>query len=107
MRRCRQPRRIAWRRISQAALPLLPSIARTLAPGGRRAGAEYVARNPTRADRHPGSFSINLRSGLWSDFATGESGGDVVSFVAYCTGVSQAAAARELARLTGVDLYEP
>ena len=45
-------------------------------------GHEYVARNPTRADRRPGSFKINLRTGRWADFATGDKGGDPVSLAA-------------------------
>ena len=45
-------------------------------------GHEWVAKNPTRADRHAGSFSVNLRSGKWADFATGDKGGDVVALAA-------------------------
>ena len=43
----------------------------------------YVALNPTRNDRRPGSFKINIRTGRWCDFATGDRGGDPVSLVAY------------------------
>jgi hypothetical protein len=39
---------------------------------GRRVGDAFEALNPTRRDRKPGSFRINLRSGKWADFATGE-----------------------------------
>jgi hypothetical protein len=68
-------------------------------PGGKISGGEYVVRNPTRADRRPGSFKINLRSGRWSDFATGDCGGDPISLVAYTEGMSQGEAARMLARM--------
>ena len=43
--------------------------------------------NPTRADRRPGSFSVNTRTGRWADFATGDRGGDVVSLAAYLHGL--------------------
>ena len=54
--------------------------------------------NPTRNDRHPGSFKVNLRSGVWSDFATGDAGGDPISLFAYLNGLSQLEAARSLAQ---------
>jgi hypothetical protein len=41
---------------------------------------------------------VNLKSGRWSDFATGDKGGDVVSLLAYLAGTSQGQAARALAR---------
>ncbi|KIC48914.1 hypothetical protein RA29_14750 [Tateyamaria sp. ANG-S1] len=57
----------------------------------------------TRADRNIGSFCINVRSGLWADFATGGSGGDIISFVAYVRGTRQIEAAKELAGILGID----
>jgi hypothetical protein len=56
----------------RAAIPALPAILARLLPGGRIEGRQFVARNPRRADRRLGSFKINLRSGCWCDFATGE-----------------------------------
>ena len=72
------------------------------APGGRRVGREYVVRNPNRVDRRPGSFRINMRSGRWADFATGDEGGDVVSLAAYLHDLSQAEAARRIAEMLGI-----
>ncbi|MHB1098524.1 MAG: virulence-associated E family protein [Burkholderiales bacterium] len=67
-------------------------------PGGRREGHEYKALNPTRSDSHIGSFSINLNTGAWADFATGDKGSDPVSLYAYLfTHGDQGKAARELA----------
>ncbi|MDA0781242.1 MAG: toprim domain-containing protein [Rickettsiales bacterium] len=43
-----------------------------------------------------GSFKVNLVSCEWSDFATGDAGGDLVSLYAYLKGISQYQAAREL-----------
>ena len=90
--------------INAAALARLPDILRRWLPDGRIEGAEYVARNPTRADRRAGSFKINLRTGKWADFATGDRGGDPVSLAAYLAGVGQGEAARELAGMLGVEV---
>jgi hypothetical protein len=61
-------------------------------------GNEWVARNPTRNDHRLGSFKVNLRSGRWADFATGDCGGDLISLRAYLDGVRQSEAARRIAR---------
>src|SRR4029077_19890124 len=60
---------IDFETINHAALPVLPAILNRLIPGGKILGREYVALNPTRADRCPGSFKVNLRTGRWADFA--------------------------------------
>ena len=88
--------------INQAALTHIHALVRQWCPDGKRCGREYVALNPTRADLHPGSFSVNLVSGAWADFSTGDRGGDVVSLAAYLFHTSQAAAARALAVALGV-----
>jgi hypothetical protein len=87
------------RRVAQPAIPAL--LVRWL-PEGHRSGREWVARNPRRADRNPGSFKANLRTGRWADFATGDKGGDVISLLAYLRGVSQTEAAHLLARELGI-----
>jgi hypothetical protein len=89
--------------INRAALAHLPLLLKTWLPDGVRRGGEWVARNPTRSDRHHGSFSINLRTGRWADFATGDKGGDPISLAAYLFGTSQADAARSLALALGLD----
>jgi hypothetical protein len=60
-----------------------------------------VALNPRRADCRLGSFKVNLNTGRWADFATGDRGGDLISLLAYLQGVSQTEAARLLARELG------
>ncbi len=94
--------RLDFPAINRAALASLPALLRRWLPDGRLMGREYTARNPRRADRRPGSFSINVNSGRWSDFATGDKGGDVVSLAAYLSGTGQAEAARALADMLGV-----
>lgn len=51
---------------------------------GKREGKELIALNPKRADRTPRSFRINLATGFWADFATGDKGDalDLVCFLA-------------------------
>ena len=98
-----ESRRINFGLINDAAVAVLPSLLKRWLPHGRIEGNEYVARNPTRADRHVGSFRINLRNGRWCDFATGDAGGDPVSIAAYLAGLSQIEAAERLAAMLGME----
>jgi hypothetical protein len=95
-------RRIDFDAINRAALADLPALLRRWLPDGRIVGAEYIARNPRRQDRKPGSFKINIRTGRWADFSTGDKGGDVISLAAYLFGQGQAEAAWSLAEMLGV-----
>ena len=99
-------REVDFPAVNRAAIAALPAVLARIVPGGKTIAREYVVLNPTRADRRAGSFKINLRSGRWADFATGERGGDPVSLVAYVEGVSHAEAARRLARMLGLDSME-
>jgi len=88
--------------IGSAALRSLPLIVLRWLPDGRREGQEWVARNPKRSDRHLGSFKINLKTGQWADFATGDKGGDVISLAAYLHGLTQSAAACRISEMLGL-----
>jgi hypothetical protein len=88
--------------IGSAALRSLPLIVLRWLPDGRREGQEWVARNPMRSDRHLGSFKINLKTGQWADFATGDKGGDVISLAAYLHGLTQSAAAGKISEMLGL-----
>lgn len=94
--------RVDFRRVADAALSSLESLLAEWLPHGHREGHEYKALNPTRADSKVGSFSINLNSGAWGDFATADKGGDAVSLYAYLQGISQLEAAKRLAERLGV-----
>ena len=72
------------------------SEVKRLLPWGKVEGHEYIALNSTRNDSKLGSFKINLLSGKWSDFATGDKGSDIVSLYAYLQGVNQYKAALKL-----------
>lgn len=95
-------RRVDFAAVNAAALPLLPSLLRRWLPAGRVEGDDWVALNPTRVDRHLGSFRINVRTGRWSDFATGDKGGDPISLAAYLAGIRQTDAAERLADMMGL-----
>jgi hypothetical protein len=97
------PRRVAFARIAGAALDHAESLVRRWLPNGRREGAEWVALNPTRDDHRKGSFKVNLRSGRWADFATGDAGGDLIALAAYLYNLDQAEAARKVAEALGID----
>lgn len=95
---------VPFETIARAALAHAPEIVRRWLPDGHRSGAEWVARNPKRVDRRRGSFRVNLRTGRWADFATGDRGGDLVSLAAFLFDLDQATAARRLASMVGVAL---
>ena len=92
-------------KVNAAALRNAEAVLRGLLPDGRREGSEWVARNPRRADKQLGSFKANIRTGRWGDFATGETGGDLVSLAAFVAAVSQREAAIRLAESLGVDPF--
>src|SRR5512147_3218681 len=71
-------------------------------PEGRREGQEWVALNPTRADSHLGSFKVNLVTGHWADFATGDKGGDLISLYGYLYGLKNGQAATHLLETLGL-----
>ena len=88
--------------VNNIARAHLPALLSRWLPDGCRQGNEWIARNPRRPDRHPGSFLVNLRTGKWADFAIGVSGGDPVSLAAYLAGIGQREAARRLAECLGL-----
>jgi len=90
--------------VAAAALSHFEQVADWLGiGGGKRQGREYLPTNPTRADTKPGSFTINMESGAWADFATGDKGGDLVSLVAYLHGIKQGEAAARLGEYLGIE----
>ena len=93
--------------LKAAALRDGRSFVQDLIPGGKFRGLEYIVRNPKRDDQHPGSFSINYRTGVWKDFATDDCGSDFISLSAFVLGCSQSDAARALAEKYGVPFVKP
>ena len=99
-------RTIAFERIKDAALSASETIVRRWLPDGRREGREWVALNPRRADKRRGSFKVNLHSGRWGDFHTGDRGGDLISLAAFLYNMREDEAARNVAEMLGIDAYE-
>ena len=97
-------RSIDFDRINAEALLCLAAVCRRLLPGGRPEGHEYLALNPRRGDRCPGSFKVNLKTGVWADFASGDKGKDPVSLVAFIEYCRQGEAALKLARMLGLEV---
>lgn len=97
-----RPERVDFGAVSSAALGALDFIVPKLLPGGYRSAGEWVSRNPTRVDGRPGSFKVNMTNGVWSDFATGDRGGDAIDLVVYLEGKSKLDAARYLQVLLNV-----
>ena len=93
--------KLDFQSINRRASGQMRAILSHFIPGGAVRGEEYIVRNPTRADRRPGSFKINLSTGHWADFATGDHGGDVISLVAYVNRIGQLDAARLIEEMIG------
>ena len=95
---------INFAEVNRAALAAFPAVLARILPNGKRIGAEVVALNPRRADRRLGSFKVNRYNGRWSDFATGDKGGDPVSLAAYLSRLTQRDAAEKLAGMLGIEV---
>lgn len=80
------------------AATLLPRAGELLTqwlPGGKPVGHEYVCGSLLGG---PGdSCKVNMNTGLWQDFATGEKGGDLISLYAQINNIKNGDAAKQLA----------
>lgn len=85
-----------FKSISAAALAQAEQLVGNWLPNGRLEGQEWVALNPRRHDRNLGSFKVNLKSGVWKDFASGDSGSDLISLNAFLMDTGQGRAAQAL-----------
>lgn len=99
-----KPKYPTFAEVKRAALQAIDRVLSRWLPGGKRVdgGKEYTAPNPTRADKHAGSLKVNLAKGTWSDFATGDKGGDLIDLVRYVDGGSEVDACNKLADFLGV-----
>ena len=98
-------RSIDFQRVAAAAAACSESIVLRWLPAGHREAGEWVARNPKRSDKRPGSFKVNLRSGKWGDFASGDRGGDLIALAAFLFDLKQDEAALNVAAMIGIDPY--
>lgn len=98
-------KRINFRAISEAALNRSESLVAAWLPSGKRHGHEWRCGNLSGDAGN--SLAVNLTTGLWSDFSSGDKGGDLVSlYAAIFTAGDQAQAARELAAQLSMDAVE-
>ena len=98
--------KIDFARIARTALMHSDSLCHRWLPDGHQDGKEWIARNPCRTDRRLGSFKVNLSTGRWGDFATGDKGGDLVALAAYLFDLSQKDAALRIAEMLGMSPYD-
>ncbi|WP_210772249.1 DUF927 domain-containing protein [Pseudodesulfovibrio sp. zrk46] len=94
-----------FEKVKQVVLAKAKSLVEKWLPGGKFQGDEYVVRNPTREDNNPGSFSINIVTGCWNDFATDDGGRDLVHLYQYLNGyLDWPQAAFQLADELGIEV---
>ncbi len=86
--------------INAAALPHLETLCQRWLPGGKRIGLEWTC-GSLRGETGT-SCKVNLRTGRWADFATGDKGGDMISLVAWRFDIPQLEAARRLSDLLSI-----
>lgn len=96
-------KRINFEEVRRAAKGYEEVLMFRLLPHAKRNGRDWVALNPTRADRTVGSFRIHAEYFKWIDHATGDRGGDIISLWAYLRQISQLQAAQEILTILGKD----
>lgn len=74
-------------------------------PGGKLEGKEYVCADLTGG--RGTSTKVNQLTGVWSDFATNESGGDLIALYARINNLGQAEAAKLLIQEYGISTEAP
>jgi putative DNA primase/helicase len=99
-------RRVSFEDVKEATKRSIESVVQWLLPNGKLAdnGKEWIALNTARADKKLGSFKVNLRNkpGVWSDFAIGQSGGDMIDLYVYLKGVDKVEAKDAIAKFLNV-----
>ncbi len=92
---------IRFEELASALLSRAEQLLAAWLPGGRRKLHEWVC--GSLAGEEGTSLSINIKTGKWSDFATGEGGRDLVSLYAAIHGLTQGQAALNVARDEGLE----
>ena len=67
---------------------ILPMIEYIVGTKGKIEKEDYVTLNPTRNDAKLGSFRINIKTGKFHDYATGEGGGNIIDLAIYIDKIS-------------------
>lgn len=90
---------INFSEVNSLAMSCVIELLEQWLPDGKIRGREYLSKNPKRFDKCLGSFSVNITTGQWCDFATGDKGGDIISLAAFLSDKSQSDAARSLVKM--------
>jgi hypothetical protein len=81
------------------------SLCHHLLPGGRKQYNEYVCGSIDGGSGE--SFSVNLKRGVWKDFATGDAGGDLVKLWSDKFRIRPIDALKEAAEWLGMEIAPP
>lgn len=93
---------INFTELARALLDQAETLVPMWLPGGHRKGAKEYACGSLQGGEGT-SCSVNMVTGAWADFATGEQGGDLTSLFGAIHGVSMGKAALLVARETGLE----
>lgn len=96
---------INFKALNDALLHKGVALLQAWLPGGEKRGAEYVVHSPWRSEK-TASLAVRLtgeRAGAWGDFGGDRRGADLVELYAQLHGLSNGAAAVELARQHGLE----
>jgi phage/plasmid primase-like uncharacterized protein len=75
------------------------AVLQQLVGQGKIEGSDYVALNPRRKDSKLGSFRIDINTGRFHDFATGDKGGSIIDLAVFVYNCGIVEAARHLESL--------
>lgn len=87
--------------VAAALLQSAEAVCAHLLPGGRKVNGEWVAGDLSGVRGR--SLSVNLREGVWKDFASGEGGADLINLWAATRQIGQLEAKREAEAWLGLD----
>ena len=92
---------IRFKDLAHALLARVDTLLERWLPGGVREGHEYKCAD--MAGGRGRSMSVNMDSGVWSDFAFGDSGPDLISLYAAIHSLDMGKAARQVAHEEGLE----
>ena len=91
---------IRFAELAAALLDRVEHLVPRWLPGGKRDGHEWKCGNLQGGEGS--SAGVNMHTGKWADFATGEQGGDLLSLYAAIHGLPMSKAAAQVAREQGL-----
>ena len=96
---------IKFEALAEALLSRIDTLVEQWLPGGKMSGTEYFVHSYWRSEKTP-SLSVSMkgaRIGKWQDHGGEHKGGDLISLYAAIHGLSNGAAAVQLARELGLE----